>query len=86
MSVPNRPIPRLRSSRPRRRSLVIVATVVVLLLLLPALVRIAAEWPWFQAIGYERVFTTRLVAEALLGAAVAVVAFTFLYVNLRLAS
>jgi uncharacterized membrane protein (UPF0182 family) len=65
---------------------VLVAGVVFLLLvLLPGLVRLAAEWPWFQAIGYERVFLTRLVSETTLGTVVGLVVFGFLYVNLRLA-
>ncbi|MGH7538233.1 MAG: UPF0182 family protein, partial [Gemmatimonadales bacterium] len=62
-----------------------IAVVAVLLLLLPALVRLAAEWPWFASLGYGRVFTTRLLAQALLGVVVTGVAFAFLYVNLRVA-
>ena len=57
----------------------------LVVLVLPTLIRLAAEWPWFQALGYERVFTTRLVASVLLGTSVAVLAFAFLYANLRLA-
>src|SRR6266480_2053962 len=56
-----------------------------LLLLLFNLVPLAAEWLWFQALGYERVFTTRLVAEAVLGVGVGGLVFAFLYVNLRIA-
>src|SRR5207249_12055511 len=56
-----------------------------LLLLLSNLVPLAAEWLWFQAVGYERVFTTRLVAEAVLGVGVGGLVFAFLYVNLRIA-
>src|SRR4029077_4689488 len=48
------------------------------------LVPLAAEWLWFQALGYERVFTTRLVAEAALGVGVGGLVFAFLYVNLRI--
>jgi len=64
---------------------VLLVVVAILLLLLPALVRLAAEWPWFSSLGYERVFATRLVAQALLGLVVGGVAFAFLYLNLRLA-
>src|SRR5207245_5420917 len=46
---------------------------------------LAAEWLWFQALGYERVFTTRLVAEAVLGVGVGGLVFAFLYPNLRIA-
>src|SRR5713101_8832074 len=77
---------RVRPSAPRRRRvLVFVFVAVLLLLLLPSLVSLGAEWPWFQALGYERVFTTRLVAKALLGVGAGVVAFAFLYANLRFA-
>src|SRR3989441_7614776 len=77
---------RVRPPRPRRRRLlVLVFVAVLLLLLLPSLVTLGAEWPWFQALGYERVFATRLVAKGLLGVGAAVVAFAFLYANLRFA-
>src|SRR5207253_1019742 len=49
------------------------------------LVPLAAEWLWFQSLGYERVFTTRLVTEAVLGVGVGGPVFAFLYVNLRIA-
>jgi len=77
---------RVRPPRPRRRRLlVLVFVAVLLLLLLPSLVTLGAEWPWFQALGYERVFATRLVAKGLLGVGAGVVAFAFLYANLRFA-
>ncbi|HEX9611658.1 MAG TPA: UPF0182 family protein, partial [Gemmatimonadales bacterium] len=49
------------------------------------LIRLAAEWPWFNSLGYGRVFTTRLVAGGLLGLVIGGVAFAFLYANLRFA-
>src|SRR5712691_1985123 len=77
---------RVRPPRPRRRRLlVLVFVAVLLLLLLPSLVTLSAEWPWFQALGYERVFATRLVAKALLGVGAGGVAFASLYTNLRFA-
>src|SRR5437879_13829636 len=77
---------RVRPPRPRRRRLlVLVFVAVLLLLLLPSLVTLGAEWPWFQALGYERVFATRLVAKGLLGVGAGVVAFAFLYADLRVA-
>ncbi len=77
---------RLKPPRPRRRRLlVLVLAAAFLVLFLPSLVTLAAEWPWFQSLGYERVFATRLVAEGLLGVGAAVVAFAFLYTNLRFA-
>jgi hypothetical protein len=49
------------------------------------LITLAAEWPWFRSLGFERVFTTRLLAKGLLGAGVGAFAFAFLYANLRIA-
>jgi uncharacterized protein len=77
---------RVRPPRPRRsRLLVFVLVAAFLLLILPSLVTFAAEWPWFEALGYERVYATRLVAKALLGIGASLVAFAFLYANLRFA-
>jgi hypothetical protein len=84
MTVPLR-LPRLTARRPRRLGLSVLVLLFVLLLVLPTLVQLAAEWPWFVALGYERVFTTRLVAQVLLGGGIGIVAFAFLYINLRLA-
>src|SRR5881628_2975778 len=76
---------RLPPRRRRRLGLVVLVVLFALLLLLSNLVPLAAEWLWFQALGYERVFTTRLVAEAVLGVGVGGLVFAFLYVNLRIA-
>src|SRR6266704_1147988 len=73
-------------ARPRRRlRLVVLVLLIALLLSFSTLVELAAEWLWFQALGYERVFTTRLVAEVVLGVGVGGLVFAFLYVNLRIA-
>src|SRR2546425_1382359 len=78
-------VARLPPRRRRRVGLVVLVVLFALLLLLSNLVPLAAEWLWFQALGYERVFTTRLVAEALLGVGIGGLVFAFLYVNLRIA-
>lgn len=78
-------IPRLPGHRPSRLGLIALVLLVFLFLLLPALIQLAAEWPWFKALGYGRVFTTRFLAQLLLGGGIGVVAFVFLYANLRLA-
>src|SRR5437016_2763948 len=78
-------VARLPPRRRRRLGLVVLVVLFALLLLLSNLVPLAAEWFWFQALGYERVFTTRLVAEAVLGVGVGGLVFAFLYVNLRIA-
>src|SRR3989454_1697187 len=84
MTAPLR-VARLPPRRRRRLGLVVLVVLFALLLLFSNLVQLAAEWLWFQALGYERVFTTRLAAEAVLGVAVGGVVFAFLYANLRIA-
>src|SRR2546430_274852 len=78
-------VARLPPRRRRRLGLLVLVVLFALVLLLFNLVPLAAEWLWFQALGYERVFTTRLVAEAVLGVGVGGLVFAFLYVNLRIA-
>src|SRR3989442_668682 len=84
MTAPLR-VARLPPRRRRRVGLVVLVILFALLLLLSYLVPLAAEWLWFQALGYERVFPPRLVAEAGLGVGVGGLVFAFLYVNLRIA-
>src|SRR2546426_3353200 len=78
-------VARLPPRRRRRLGLVVLVLLFALFLLLSNLVPLAAEWLWFQALGYERVFTTRLVAEAVLGVAVSGAVFAVLFFNLRIA-
>src|SRR5437016_4737705 len=78
-------VARLPPRRRRRLGLVVLVVLFALLLVLFNLAPLAAEWLWFQALGYQRVFTTRLVAEAVLGVGVGGLVFAFLYVNLRIA-
>src|SRR5437879_13053066 len=63
-------VARLPPRRRRRLRLVVLVLLFALFLFLSSLVQLAAEWFWFSALGYERVFTTQLVAEALLGVGV----------------
>jgi len=79
------PAVRLRPPPRRRRLLTVIIAIFLLVLFLPSLVTLGAEWPWFQALGYGRVFATQLLAKGLLGVAVGGVAFAFLYGNLRFA-
>ncbi|HXQ29560.1 MAG TPA: UPF0182 family protein, partial [Gemmatimonadales bacterium] len=84
MTAPRR-LTRVRSRRPRHLGLIVLVVLVVVLLVIPSLVNLVAEGLWFAAIGYERVFTTQLAAQALLGTGTSILAFAFLYANLRLA-
>jgi uncharacterized protein len=84
VTVPLR-VARLPPRRRRSFGLVVLALLFVLFLFFSNGVQLIAEWLWFQSLGYERVFTTRLVAEAVLGLAVTGLVFGFLYANLRIA-
>ena len=79
------PIARIGARRPRSRGLVLFVFLLALVLVLPALIQLAAEWFWFQEVGYERVFTTRLLTETLLALVVGGGVFGFFYGNLRFA-
>lgn len=76
---PNDPVRSLR----RRGNLVFLFFVVVFLV--PGLIRFGVDWLWFQSLAYEQVFTKQIVVRTLLGLGVGLVAFAFLYSNLRLA-
>src|SRR2546428_13592436 len=78
-------VARLPPRRRRRLGLILLVVLFALVLLLFNLVPLAAEWLWFQALGYQRVFTTRLVAAARLGVGGGGPGFAFLYVTLRFA-
>jgi uncharacterized protein len=71
--------------RPRRRPLAWIALGIVALTLGPPLVRLYVDSLWFREIGFLRVLATELVAQGVLFAVVAVVAFAFLWGNARTA-
>src|SRR6266478_4090968 len=55
---------RLPVRRGRRRLVLwLVVGLGLLIFFISPLVGLLAEWPWFSALGYERVFATRLVAS-----------------------
>ena len=77
---------RLPVRRGRRRVVVwLLVGLGLLIFFISPLVGLLAEWPWFSALGYQRVFATRLVASFTLGVLAGGVAFAFLYANLRFA-
>jgi len=55
------------------------------LILLPALSRFLTEWWWYQEIGYQVVFTRRIVAQVALFVGAGVVTSVVLLINLRIA-
>src|SRR2546422_68312 len=73
--------------RRRRRTLALwlLGVTILVFFFISPVIGLLAEWPWFTALGYERVFATRLVASFTLGVLAGGVAFAFLYVNLRFA-
>src|SRR5437868_8157975 len=75
----------LRRSRRRRLITILFGAVLALVFFFAPLVRLLAEWPWFSALGYERVFATRLIASLLLGVVTGGLSFAFLHGNLRFA-
>src|SRR5260221_2802282 len=75
----------LPARRPNRLGLLVLGLLFAVIVVLPAVVQLAAEWPWFGALGYQRVFATRLVTQVLLGGVTGGGAFAFLYANLRVA-
>ena len=75
---------RLPGRRRGRLALWLLVGLSVLFFFSP-LIQLLAEWPWFSALGYERVFATRLIASLLLGIVAGGAAFALLYANLRFA-
>jgi uncharacterized membrane protein (UPF0182 family) len=77
---------RLPVRRGRRRvALWLVVGLGLLIFFISPVIGLLAEWPWFSALGYERVFGTQLIASLLLGVLTGGLAFAFLYANLRFA-
>ncbi len=65
--------------------MLIIAGTLVLLTAIPSLVRLAADWYWFSALGFQTIFVTTLTTKLVLGVLVGVVSFAFFFTNLRLA-
>jgi uncharacterized membrane protein (UPF0182 family) len=62
---------------------VLVGAIVLVALAYPALIGLAADWYWFQAVGFQAVFTKMLSTRITLGLGAGSFAFLFLYLNLR---
>lgn len=69
----------------RIRAAFLLSALFLALLLLPNAVRLLTDWYWFQEIGFESIFLTRLGAQILLGVGVGLLSFGFLYLNFRIA-
>ncbi len=62
--------------------LAILITVLLLLFTMPQTLSLFVDWLWFQDLGLEQVFTTRLNAQFTAAAAGGLAAFLFAYINL----
>ncbi|MGH7545528.1 MAG: UPF0182 family protein, partial [Gemmatimonadota bacterium] len=69
----------------RIRPLVLLAALFLALMVLPNAIRLVTDWYWFQELGFERIFLTHVGAQLLVGVAVGLLAFGFLYVNYGIA-
>ena len=47
--------------------ILLIAALVIAMSGLPSLLHLAADWYWFQALGFEPVFVTTLVTKVLVG-------------------
>jgi len=65
--------------------LILLGAILLGVLAFPALIGLAADWFWFQAIGFPAVFTRMLGARIALGLGAGLFALLFLYLNLRFA-
>ena len=76
----------MRRTQPRRIVLAVLGTVFLVVVVFPWLASFATDWLWFKEIHFESVFLTSLIARVLLFVVTALVAFVFVYGNLRWAS
>ena len=67
-----------------RRTLLVFALGIIGIVLLPAGFRQLADWLWFQDLGFERVFLTRIGAQWAVGVAAGLLAFGVLYTSVRM--
>ena len=58
---------------------------IVVLASTPSLARLAADWYWFQELGFETIFLKALGTKLALGIGIGALAFVFFYGNLRIA-
>jgi len=64
------------------KALPFLGALLVLLIALPQSLSFYIEWLWFQDLGFEKIFTSRLNAQLISALAGGLVAFLFSYVNL----
>src|SRR6476661_4848759 len=82
---PRDDISRQLHMRRRRRIAIALITLFALMLFVPAVAARLSDWLWYDEIGFERVFFTKIVAQWALGFPAGIIAFAFLYLNTRAA-
>src|SRR5439155_1330463 len=88
MTHPPPPFDRPVLPLPRRRNYALrwtIAAIVLTFIIVPAVATRLSDWLWYQDIGFERVFLTKIIAQWVLGLAAGVGGFLVLYVNGRIA-
>ena len=80
------PVRPARRTSARRILLALVAAVFLVVVVFPWLASFATDWLWFKEVHFESVFLTSLVARLVLFVVSGLVAFVFVYGNLRWAS
>ena len=68
-----------------RAIVIIVIAILLVFVLLPAMANRLSDWLWYDEIGFERVFLTKIIAQWTLGLIGGVFAFVVLHANARLA-
>ena len=72
-------------TKKRSLSYIIYGLIVLAIFIMPSLFRLLTDWYWFQAIGFQNIFTTILSAKILLGLGMGLFSFSVIYGNLWLA-
>ncbi|GIW51472.1 MAG: UPF0182 protein [Gemmatimonadales bacterium] len=68
-----------------RFSILALGGLVLFLATLPALVRLAADWYWFESLGFQRVFLTAMGTKLGLALSIGIAALVFFLANFRMA-
>src|SRR3990170_2047886 len=66
----------------RRFIITAVAAFLILMVGFPALIRLTADWYWYQSLEFQTVFLKTVGAKLMLGLGAGLAAFLFLYANL----
>lgn len=68
-----------------KRLIAVITIVFIFFAILPAAISISTDWMWFSSEGYTSLFTTALMTKVILGAAIGVIFFGLLFLNIYIA-